>query len=200
MEDVLDRRWSLTIEGREAREKVNHVDEFVEFVRGYFVVDEGNNRHQEINFRQLIDEAMAVAKHHTILPKLDINISINQQSLFHSDELRTSLILKHLIGNAIRFQDENKAENIIDIEVHINRIEATIEIVDNGRGIPKKQQKDIFKVFFKATETSAGFGVGLYVVEKCLDHLNGYININSSHGIGTHCILKIPNTFRKKHK
>ena len=169
------------------------MDEFLKTIRSYLATEKQEAQSQEIRFDKLIDCALESAKDHTNSSKLNININVSQDLPFYSNIPRISLALEHLLRNAVHYQDQHKPENIIDIEVLVNQTEAMIEIVDNGEGIPKEAQKDIFRPFVKVSKSSDGFGVGLYVAEKCLNDIGGYININSSHGIGTHCVIKIPN-------
>lgn len=194
MQSVTDRRRSLSIErGNRIARKGKKMDELLKTIRGYLASEKQGAFEHEIHFNKLIDEILEHVKDHTTSPKLNVNIRVKQDVPFYSNALRVSLALEHVLRNAVHYQDRNKAENIVDIEIAVAAAEAVIEIVDNGEGIPKQARNRIFEPFVKVSKASNGFGVGLYVVEKCLDDLGGYININSSYSIGTHCILKIPN-------
>lgn len=194
MQSVTDRRKFLSIErGHRKPRKEKKMDELLKTIRGYLASEKQGAFEHKIYFPQLVDEILENIKDHTTSPKLSINIRVRQDIPFYTDFLRISLALEHVLRNAVHFQDKNKAENIVDIDISVDPVEAIIEIVDNGEGIPREAQNRIFEPFVKISKASSGFGVGLYVVEKCLDDLGGYININSSYSIGTHCILKVPN-------
>jgi signal transduction histidine kinase len=65
-------------------------------------------------------------------------------------------------------------------------------IHDNGKGIPKKHMRHVFKMFYRATDQNAGSGLGLYIVKEAVDKLNGSIKLNSEEGKGTEVDLIIP--------
>ena len=60
-----------------------------------------------------------------------------------------------------------------------------IVIEDNGIGIKSSVQGLIFDMYYKAVETSNGSGLGLYLVKKCVEKLDGKIDLNSSLGKGS---------------
>jgi signal transduction histidine kinase len=70
---------------------------------------------------------------------------------------------------------------------------ATLEIADNGIGIPNDQKSKIFDMFYRATEQGEGSGLGLYIVKEMLEKLGGDITIDSEPGQGTRITLSIPN-------
>ena len=53
---------------------------------------------------------------------------------------------------------------------------------DNGPGIPKEAQEQIFKKGF-STKEEEGHGMGLYIVSSILDENGGKISLNSSEGM-----------------
>jgi signal transduction histidine kinase len=70
----------------------------------------------------------------------------------------------------------------------------TIEISDKGLGIPQKDQKNVFKRFFRASNVShlQGTGIGLNIVKANLEALGGTIFFRSKENEGTTFIVKLP--------
>jgi len=64
------------------------------------------------------------------------------------------------------------------------------EVIDNGKGIPEKDLKNIFTPFF--TTKPRGTGLGLAIVKKIIDDHNGKIEIRSELGKGTTCLVYLP--------
>ena len=62
-----------------------------------------------------------------------------------------------------------------------------INIKDNGLGIPKEKQKDIFEMFVQSRSSDAdkGTGIGLNICKKIVMSYNGKINVHSTEGVGT---------------
>lgn len=100
-------------------------------------------------------------------------------------------VLLNLLSNAIKYSPENKnifLESIIEKEM-IN-----IEIKDEGMGIPKKDQVHLFDRFFRATNVTniQGTGLGLNIVKKYIDLMDGEITFKSEEGIGSTFYISLP--------
>jgi PAS domain S-box-containing protein len=93
-----------------------------------------------------------------------------------------SQLLKHvivnLISNAIKFSPEN---SIIHIKSKIENNITTLQISDEGIGIPLVDQVHLFERFFRATNATniQGTGLGLHIVGRYVNLLNGTINYHS---------------------
>jgi PAS domain S-box-containing protein len=100
-------------------------------------------------------------------------------------------ILLNLISNAIKFSEENKS---IEVETRINEKETFIRVTDHGIGIPKEEQDHLFGRFFRAKNATniQGTGLGLNIVAKYLEALNGKVEFNSELNVGTTFMISIP--------
>ena len=68
------------------------------------------------------------------------------------------------------------------------------EVKDNGLGIPKAYQKNVFQLFFRAHNNQAeGNGFGLAMVKKHVDNMGGVISFVSSEE-GTTFKILMPNS------
>lgn len=102
----------------------------------------------------------------------DLKSNINQ------DPKLVRHILINLLSNAIKFSPEDK--NII-VRASNFENDVTIEIIDQGIGIPEEDQKKLFTRFFRCTnaENIQGTGLGLSIVYQYLILLKGKINYTS---------------------
>lgn len=106
-----------------------------------------------------------------------------------------SNLLKHvivnLLSNAIKFSPEN---SIISINTSIDNNTTTIEIIDQGIGIPKKDQIHLFERFFRATNVTniQGTGLGLHIVGRYVELLNGHIKFESELEKGSTFTITLP--------
>jgi two-component system sensor kinase FixL len=102
-------------------------------------------------------------------------------------------LLLNLLSNSSKYSPENRFIyfNIISDD---NRIE--IRIKDDGIGIPLGEQKNIFTRFFRAknAENTQGTGLGLNIVKKYVEILNGEIRFISEENVGTEFIIELPNS------
>ncbi|RLD18356.1 MAG: PAS domain-containing sensor histidine kinase [Bacteroidetes bacterium] len=100
-------------------------------------------------------------------------------------------ILFNLTSNAIKYSGED-TEILCSTSVDDDVL--TIEIADQGMGIPKREQKHLFSRFFRASNASniEGTGLGLNIVAGYVEMLNGSIDYKSVEEEGTTFILRLP--------
>lgn len=112
---------------------------------------------------------------------------------FFSDPWRVNEIFRNLISNAIKYMDLGKKDPYISITIKTNTRSSKIIFTDNGIGIDKSLQTRIFEMFYRATTSSEGSGIGLYIVKNAVEKLGGRINVLSEPQKGTTFELEIPN-------
>lgn len=110
----------------------------------------------------------------------------------HQDEKIIELALSNLVHNAIKYSSEN---TIIDIIITQDESTTTLKVKDNGIGIPKQDQKNIFNRYFRAENAllTQGTGIGLNIVKDHLENLHGTISFKSIENKETIFTITIPN-------
>ncbi len=98
------------------------------------------------------------------------------------------LILFILLQNAKASMDYGK----ICISLGTSGKDVLFEIKDQGTGIPKNVQKNLFKPFFTTKDPSKHTGLGLYMVKRVVDRLNGSLEYDTELGKGTIFRVIIP--------
>ena len=123
--------------------------------------------------------------------KINYPKDIDAIALFQ-DEKIVELALSNLVHNAIKYSPES---NIIDITIEQDKTFTTFKVSDQGIGIPKKDQKNIFNRYFRAENvlTTQGTGIGLNIVKHHLENLGGSISFVSKENKGSTFTFKIPN-------
>ena len=108
------------------------------------------------------------------------------------DEKILELSITNLLNNAIKYSAEYKS---IDIIVEQNPESLTIKIVDEGMGIPQKEQKFIFNRYFRAENAllDQGTGIGLNIVQSHLENLGGTVAFHSVENEGSTFTITFPN-------
>ncbi|TSE06544.1 MULTISPECIES: PAS domain-containing sensor histidine kinase [Aquimarina] len=109
------------------------------------------------------------------------------------DEKILELVLSNLINNAIKYSGEHTT---IDLEVGFEDNILTFTIIDQGIGIPEKEQGFIFKRYFRAENAllDQGTGIGLNIVKTHLENLGGSIIFKSEENQGSTFTVTIPTT------
>jgi len=121
-----------------------------------------------------------------------INYPQNIDPIFiYFDEKILELALTNLINNAVKYSPEHTD---IDIEELAENDMLTIKIIDQGIGIPEKEQKYIFNKYFRAENAllNQGTGIGLHIVKSHLESLGGGISFESEENKGSIFTITFP--------
>jgi signal transduction histidine kinase len=104
------------------------------------------------------------------------------------DATRVELVLINLLGNAIKYSDDSKADRWVRITVQRHEpAHWRIGVADNGVGIPESMQPLVFEQFVRAhPEVADGTGLGLAIARAAIDQLHGEIWLESEPGAGSH--------------
>ena len=88
-------------------------------------------------------------------------------------------ILINLVSNAIKYSPE---QSIIQVNSHIGSDNIRISVRDHGVGIPEPDQKHLFGRFFRASNATniQGTGLGLYIVQRYAEMMNGEVGFSSA--------------------
>lgn len=105
-------------------------------------------------------------------------------------------LLDHAIGNvlsnAVKYSESDTKVTIQVIEKENEMLE--ISIIDEGIGIPEEDIDKVFDSFYRSynTGTIEGTGLGMSIVKKSIESLNGSIEIESKLDVGTKIKFIVP--------
>jgi len=124
-------------------------------------------------------------------------VSVRQDIPFYSDKNRIAIILNNLISNAIRYADKSKGgERFIEIRIEVSSEFSIISFSDNGIGIHEEFLDKIFNMFYRASTSSKGSGLGLFILKEAVQKLGGSVSVESKINEGTQFFLQIPNLYQ----
>ncbi|MDR2458346.1 MAG: cell wall metabolism sensor histidine kinase WalK [Clostridiales Family XIII bacterium] len=117
----------------------------------------------------------------------DINIYVI------SDRGSLEQVFINIISNAIKYTD---ISGRIDVDFRADEDEVEIRFIDNGIGIPKKDEEKVFDRFYRVdkarSKKEGGTGLGLAIAKQIIESYKGKISIESEEGKGTKIIIKLP--------
>ncbi|HVI43838.1 MAG TPA: PAS domain-containing sensor histidine kinase [Chitinophaga sp.] len=127
----------------------------------------------------LVKEHQVVEYHHNGAPVISLDASL----LKH--------IVMNLLGNAIKF---SKADGHITIHTAVTADEFLFTIKDNGIGMSHDDQQHLFERFYRGANVSniQGTGLGLHIVQKYTEMMNGSISCESRLSEGTSFHITFP--------
>lgn len=129
-----------------------------------------------------------------IAQKKDIELAVVVDNALpefvETDQQRLHMILRHTLGNAIKFTNSGKVTlEVSQLSCEDKMVNVGIRVWDTGSGISKKDLEHIFESFTQGdsshTRSHGGLGVGLAIVNPLCHLLGGVMNIESVPGEGT---------------
>lgn len=120
-----------------------------------------------------------------------INASFEGDGTIIIDKQLLKNIMMNLLSNASKFSPES---SLIQVEASIKNGHLQIAVKDDGIGISKEDLQHLFSRFFRAKNAAniQGTGLGLHIVVKYLELMNGTINVQSELNKGTTFTMHIP--------
>lgn len=171
---------------------VKHLNDLLEDFLSLGKLDEGKVGAQfhELNLHELMQDTLDEMKG---LVKKDQHISYLHKGaeLIESDKKLIKNILINLVGNAIKFSDEGGTIHVTSL---VGDQQAIVSVRDEGIGIAQEDQEHLFSSFFRGKNAIniQGTGLGLHIVKRYLDLLDGEVKLDSQLGQGTTITFTIP--------
>ena len=125
---------------------------------------------------------------------VELNIAQEEPIEFLTDYDRLFSLLSNLMLNGLKFTPKGR------VSLHLSRFDdqAVFEISDTGIGIEPAELRNVFEAFNQAdgsdTRSFGGVGLGLAIVRRNVDLLQGTIEVDSAPGEGTRFVVRIPMT------
>jgi len=151
------------------------------------------------NLKTKVENVVAALNNSAMDNNIMMHIEYDKKlpEVFDGDQLKISQILINLIGNSIKFTKDG------DIWVRVTQLKKSnkvhsirLEVEDNGIGITKEKQDNMFESFSQGSvqinRKYGGTGLGLSIVKGLVDILKGKIYLKSELGKGTSFFIELP--------
>ncbi|MCP6760215.1 MAG: PAS domain S-box protein [Fischerella sp. CENA71] len=141
----------------------------------------------------LVEELQLSSPNHTLIFSAQYLGSSAAGNNFtaHLDKKLLRQMLSNLLSNAVKYSPDGSN---VQIDLLIQDKSAVFLITDEGIGISKQEQQNLFESFYRASNVSniPGTGLGLTIVKKCVELQGGQISVISDIGAGTTFRVELP--------
>ncbi len=121
---------------------------------------------------------------------MDFNLYVPIDEIYvNADKSHLLRVLNNLIKNAIQAIPASR-KGVIDIKLERNEESATIQVIDNGKGISKEMREKVFYPNF--TTKTSGTGLGLAISKNIVESFGGRIYFETEENIGTTFFFELP--------
>jgi two-component system, sensor histidine kinase and response regulator len=187
--DAIQRDYAQTIRGS-ARALLGVINDILDFSK----VEAGKLELEEIDFslRAVVEEVARLIGFQADPKEIDIITILDPMLPEHvrGDEVRLRQILINLCGNAVKFTSKGDIViEVISLPTSADRTLARFEIRDTGIGIPKDRIDSLYEPFTQVdastTRRYGGSGLGLSIVKRLADLMQGETGVTSEVGVGS---------------
>ena len=135
---------------------------------------------QAVQIKDMVEDVLERLGHHEGFAGITILKELQFTDEFYSKKSRLQLVVENLISNAVKYYDKNEKEPFIKISSRIVGDDFVFSVEDNGLGIPKDKQDQMFTMFSRFhSKVSFGSGLGLYMIQKSAHVLSGRVTFES---------------------
>lgn len=158
----------------------------------FFRLESGKENVNAAPFR-LQDVAEALSAEFTPLTDakdLCLTVECNANVILMGDKERIMQICGNLLSNAIKFTQAGS----VSVKLrHLNKM-LSIIVEDTGSGMDESEQQRVFEAFERLSNaaTQDGFGLGLSIVKRIVNMLDGTIRLESNKGRGSRFTVEFP--------
>jgi PAS domain S-box-containing protein len=145
---------------------------------------------EEFDIRDLVNDVIAESK---FIEKKDTEVLYEHDgdgTHIITDQAKLRDIIENLVTNALKYSN-GKGVNVYS---KFQDEKLLLKVKDHGIGIPKTDQPNIFRRFYRAGNVAGtkGNGIGLSIVKKYVDSMNGHIQLHSEVNQGTEFNVALP--------
>jgi signal transduction histidine kinase len=140
---------------------------------------------------QIVTGACAITRHELCNCK-DVALELGTVPRVACDPLRLTQVLVNLLVNAVEaIAARPGAAGRIRIVTSVDRAYVSIEVEDDGCGIPPSVREHLFEPFF-STKPDHGVGIGLWLSAGIVRDLGGALELESEPGAGARFCVRLP--------
>ncbi len=171
--------------------RIDHLDVLLKDLMSVSYNNGTDKEYSFFNFEAEVNSIMNLLKNPD--QSVDVTVEVSQKSDFKTDPVRMRTILRNLLSNAFKYFNPEASVPYIHLTIRVSNSHCAILLKDNGIGIHQSFKNKVYEMFFRATDRSAGSGLGLYIVKSMVEKLKGRISFESTLNVGTTFLLTIPN-------
>ncbi len=176
------------------RESALKMNELINDLLEYSRLERSQKTVEKIKIKHLIQSIVSIYRKELDAGNFDLKINFDEIEI-ETDSKGLSIALRNLIENSIKFTT-GKLNPTIIINMEEDQKTWILSVNDNGIGFDMKYHQKIFDIFQRLhrVEDFPGTGIGLAMVNKAMQQMNGKARAISSPGNGATFYLEVPKT------
>lgn len=148
-------------------------------------------RIEKINLKNILNDILTRFQKTITEKRITVKSTINTPTDLMFDPQLLTIILQHLMKNAVLYHIPDPS-SFVRVGLTTDAEILTLEVEDNGPGIPPEYHEKVFLPFFRASEEIPGSGLGLFIIRYIAEKMNGTVRLESMPGKGTRVTVVMP--------
>ncbi len=174
------------------RSSTNEMSQLIEDLLAYSRLERQEMTSRKIELRPFIESLIEKKRIELGERKVEVTLNVNGCAVV-ADADGLAQALRNYLDNAVKFTGD-ASEPHIEIGTEETEKDCRLWVRDNGVGFDMKHHDKIFEIFTRLHHEReyAGTGIGLAIVRKAVERMNGRVWAESSPGMGATFYLEIP--------
>jgi len=169
--------------------RMNHIlDELINLTR----ITHEDEAIQDINFEEIVKECLGSLKALPHFNQVAFESQVQPDMNFKAPWALINTIIQNLIENGIKYARVDQSNPFVKVNISKNDHEIIIVVDDNGVGMSKDTGKNIFEMFYRANKQVVGSGLGLYILNRAVEKLQGTVALDSEIERGSTFTITLP--------
>ena len=145
-------------------------------------------RDAPLDLVEVIDEAVDLVRR--LHPEREFRVEAERALPMRGDDARLRQVLTNLLQNAAKYSPDGP----ITLSARSRDRAISLEVVDEGPGIPPEHRETVFERFRRGDDHSVqGTGIGLYLVRELVEGHGGTVSVDTGpHGRGARFVIGLP--------
>ncbi len=159
--------------------RLNRLDKLIHEILDFVRQRNEQTQIEQINLSELIQQIVESRGYFEEFPDTYLKTDSDLALLVYADRRKLETVLENLLSNAFKYRDPLKPQHVIELTARTEGQKVIFSIRDNGIGMAPHHLPRIFDMFFRASSSSDGIGLGLYIVKQLLHSMEGTIEVES---------------------
>jgi two-component system NtrC family sensor kinase len=147
---------------------------------------------EPVEINATVERTLFLLSHHTRFKRVAVTKTLGPQSTVSANADQLIQILMALLLNAADATEQKGQQASITVRTSVAKSTVTIEIIDNGVGIPRSEVGKLFEPFYTTKPPGRGTGLGLSICYGLVADHGGRLEVESTPGSGSTFRIVLP--------
>lgn len=146
---------------------------------------------QKLSLQQLINQAVNSVIMKAVEKEIELEVELAEDAFVLVDKKWTLEALGNVLENAVKYSPK---QTTVSVQTSSLVTYVLVEVRDEGPGISKEEQTNIYQRFYRGrnSESVEGSGVGLYLTRKIIEGQGGTVMVKKNYPNGSNFQLTLP--------